>query len=98
MAHVKAHRTKKVKQKMSLFEWIVVEGKQKPDDPAKNGATLDGGEMAQIRARGEVCAAVPHGRSYAEVERKVDFVENAQVGPTCRAQRALAAPFPREQS
>ena len=42
--HVKAHRSKKEKHKMTLCEKFVV------DELAKGGALSDGGEMTQITA------------------------------------------------
>ena len=48
--HVKAHRSKKEKQEMTLFEGFVTEGNERADELAKDGAMLDGGEMAQKRA------------------------------------------------
>ena len=51
---------------MSLFEKFITEGNEKADDPAKEGAMLDGGFMAQARAstvqqeKGEVYAASFH--------------------------------------
>ena len=45
---VKAHRSKTEKQQMALFETFVAEGNEKADELAKDGAMLDGGEMAQI--------------------------------------------------
>ena len=48
--HVKAHRPKKEEQEMTLFESFVAEGNKRVDERAKDGALLDGGEMAQIRA------------------------------------------------
>ena len=35
---------------MSLFERFITEGNEKADEPAKEGAMLDGGVMAQVRA------------------------------------------------
>ena len=43
--HVKAHRTKKEKEKMTQFEMFVTEGNEKADDLAKAGAMLDEGFM-----------------------------------------------------
>ena len=48
--HVNAHRTNREMQQMSLFEKSITEGNEKVDDPAKEGATLDGGGVAQVRA------------------------------------------------
>ena len=48
--HVKAHRTRKEMQHMSLSENFITEGTEKADEPAKEGAMLDGGDMAQVRA------------------------------------------------
>ena len=62
--HFKAHRSKKEMQKMSLFEKFITEGTEKADELAKEGARLDGGDMAQVRAitilqeREEVYAAL----------------------------------------
>ena len=62
--HVKAHRTKKEKQDMSHFESFVTEGNEKADELAKEGASLDGGFVAEARAetmqqeREEVYAAL----------------------------------------
>ena len=43
VAHVKAHLTKKEKEKMMQFERFVTEGIQKADELAKAGAMLDDG-------------------------------------------------------
>ena len=40
--HVKAHRTEKEKQQMSLFDKFITEGNEKADELAKEGAMLDG--------------------------------------------------------
>ena len=61
--HVKAHRSKEM-LRMSLFEKFITEGNYKADELAKEGAMLDGGGMAHVRAitvqqeRGEVSAAL----------------------------------------
>ena len=47
--HVKAHRTKKDKKKMSMFEKFVTEVNETADDLAKAGAILDEGFMAEAR-------------------------------------------------
>ena len=49
--HVKAHRTEKETQQLSLFEKFFTEGNEKADELAKEGAMLDGGVVAQARAR-----------------------------------------------
>ena len=49
--HVKAHRTKKEKEKMTQFERFVTEGNEKADELAKQGALLDEGFMAEARAQ-----------------------------------------------
>ena len=36
--HVTAHRTKKERRQMSLFEKFITEGNKKADEPAKEGA------------------------------------------------------------
>ena len=43
VAHVKAHRTKTEKEKMTQFERFVTEGNEKADELAKAGAMLDEG-------------------------------------------------------
>ena len=60
--HVKAHRTEKEKQQMSLLEKFVTDdemtqfgkfvtdGNENADEPAKEGAMCEGGFMAQARA------------------------------------------------
>ena len=58
--HVKAHRSKKEVQEMKLFERFVTEGNERADELAKDGAMLDGGEMAQKRA-----STVQQGREEA---------------------------------
>ena len=47
--HVKAHRSKKEKQQMSLFEQFITEGNEKANELANDGAMMDGGEMAKMR-------------------------------------------------
>ena len=48
--HVKAHRPKEEKEKMTQFERFVTEGNEKVDELAKAGAMLDEGFMAEVRA------------------------------------------------
>ena len=48
--HVKAHRTKKEKEKMTHLERFVTEGNEKADELAKAGAMLDEGLMAEAKA------------------------------------------------
>ena len=50
VAHAKAHRTKKEKEKMTQFERFVAEGNEKADQLAKAGAVLDEGLVAEVRA------------------------------------------------
>ena len=50
MAHVKAHRTKKEKAKMTQFERFVAEGNEKADELTKAGAMLDENFKAETRA------------------------------------------------
>ena len=50
VAGVKAHGTKKEKEKMAQFERFVTEGNEKADELAKAGAMLDEGFMAELRA------------------------------------------------
>ena len=47
VAHVKAHRTKKGKEKMTKFERFVTEGNEMADELARAGAMLDKGFMAK---------------------------------------------------
>ena len=47
VAHVKAHRTKQEKEKMTQLERFVTEGNEKADELAKEGAMLDEGFMAE---------------------------------------------------
>ena len=55
---------------MRLFERFVTEGNERVDKRAKDGAMLDGGEMAQIRAstvqhkREEVHAALQYAARF----------------------------------
>ena len=70
VAHVKAHRTKKEKEKMTQFERFVTEGTDKADELAKAGAMLDEGLMAEVRAdtvrqgREEVYVALQYAASF----------------------------------
>ena len=48
--HVKAHRTKWQIQQMSWFEKFSTEGNEKEDEVAKEGAMMDGRDMARVRA------------------------------------------------
>ena len=48
---VKAHRTKKDKKEMSHFEKFLTEGHEKADELAKEGAILDEGFIAEVRAK-----------------------------------------------
>ena len=48
--YVESHRSEKEKQQMSLFEHFITEGTEKADELAQDGAMLDGGVIAQIRA------------------------------------------------
>ena len=48
--HVKAHRAKKEKEKMTTFERFVTEGNEKADELGNAGAMLDEGFMAEVRA------------------------------------------------
>ena len=68
--HVKAHRTWKEIQQMSLFKKFITESNEKGDAPAKEGAMQDGGDMAQVRVctiqqeREEVYAALQHAAGF----------------------------------
>ena len=65
----KAHRTKKDKKEMH-FEKFVTEANEKADELAEEGAMLDEGFMAEVRAktvqqeREEVYAALQHAASF----------------------------------
>ena len=48
--HFKAHRYTKGIRHMAIFEQFTTEGSEKADELAKDGAMMDGGVMAQIRA------------------------------------------------
>ena len=65
--HVKAHRTKKEMQQMSFFERLLAEGREKADELAKEGARVDGGDMAEVRAitiQQQVYAALQYAASF----------------------------------
>ena len=68
--HVKAHRTEKERQRMSLVEKFITEGNEKADELAKQGAMVDEGFMAQARAskiqqeREEVYTASQYAASF----------------------------------
>ena len=47
--HIKAHRSEKEKQRISLFEKFITESNEKSDDQATYGAMVDGEVMAQLR-------------------------------------------------
>ena len=51
MEHVKAHRTERDKKDMSHFERFATDCNEKADELAKEGAMLDEGIMAQVRAK-----------------------------------------------
>ena len=51
VAHVKAHRTKKEKEKMMQFERFVTEGNEKADKLAKAGAMMDEGFYGRSESR-----------------------------------------------
>ena len=55
--HVKAHRTKKDKKEMSMFEKFVTDGSETADDLAKAGAMLDEGFMAEARVERNAAGA-----------------------------------------
>ena len=70
VAHVKAYRTKKEKEKMTKIERFVTEGNEKAGELAKAGAMLDEGFMAEARAeafkqkREEVYVALQYAASF----------------------------------
>ena len=49
--HVKAHRTKKEKAKLTQFERFVTEGNKKASESAKAGAMMDEGFMGEATAQ-----------------------------------------------
>ena len=64
--HVKAHRTEKERQQMSLFEKCITEGNEKADEPAKEGA-IDEWRMSgagKSKEREEVSAALQYAASF----------------------------------
>ena len=68
--HVKAHRTKKEKVKMTQLERVVTEGNDMADELAKTGAMLNESFMAEARAetirqeREDVYAALQYAASF----------------------------------
>ena len=68
--HVKAHRTKKENENISKIERFVTGGNEKADELAKEGAMLDEGFMAEVRAvtvkqeREEVYVALQYAASF----------------------------------
>ena len=70
VAHVKALRTKKEKEKMTQFERFVTEDNERADELAKAGAMLDEGFMAEARTgtakqeREEVYVALQYAASF----------------------------------
>ena len=82
VARVKAHLTKKEKEKMTKIDRFVTEGNEKADDLAKAGAMLDEGFMAEVRAvtmkqeREEVYVALQYAASFhCLVEERKDCEE-----------------------
>ena len=86
--HVEAHRTKKDKKEMSQFEKFVFDGNEKADELATARAMLDGGLMAETRAktvqrerrsvrslaaRSQLSLFGRRMKRLAEAERKMDF-------------------------
>ena len=59
--HLKAHRSKKQKQEVTLFERKITDGTDRADELAKDAAVLDGGEMEK---REEVHAALQYAASF----------------------------------
>ena len=70
VAHVKAHRTKKEKEKMTTFDRFVTKGNEKAGVLAKAGAMLDEGFMEEARTetvkqgREEVHVALQYAASF----------------------------------
>ena len=52
--HVKAHRTKKEKEKMTQFDMFVTEGNEKADELATAGAMLDEGFTGIVASKASV--------------------------------------------
>ena len=82
-------------QEVSLIDKFITEGNERAGEPAKEGAMLDGGEMAQVRAttiqqeREEVHAALQHAASFhCLVEEWKDGEEH---GPKPKEQLILSA-------
>ena len=80
--HVKAHRTKKEMQQVSVSERFTAKGNEKVDELAQEGSLTDGGLMAQVRAstvqqgRKEVFAAMQNAASFhCLVEERKDGEE-----------------------
>ena len=65
-----AHRSIKEMQDMSPFDKFITEDNAKADEPAKEGAMLDGGDVAQVRA-----STIQHGREevYAALQDAASF-------------------------
>ena len=70
VAHVKAHRTKNEKAKMTKFERFVTEGDEKADELANEEAMLVEGFVAEVRSdtikqgREEVYVALQYAASF----------------------------------
>ena len=68
--HVKAHRTEKERQQMSLLENFITQDSEKADEFAQEGAMMDGGLQAHARAssvqqeREVFCAALQDAASF----------------------------------
>ena len=86
--HVKAHRTKKEKEKMTQRERFVTEWSEKADELAKAGAMLDEGFMAEARAetmkqgREEVYVALPYAASFHCLVEEWEDCEELKPEPT----------------
>ena len=84
---VKAHRTKKGKEKMTQFERLVTEGNEKADELAKARAMLDEGFMAEGRAktmqqeREEVYVALQYAASFHCLVEEWKDCEDLQAKP-----------------
>ena len=93
--HVKAHQCRKEMKQLSLFDKFITAGNERADEPAKEGAMLDGGDMAQMRAttiqqeREEVYAALQYAASFhCLVEERKDCEEHT---PKPKEQSILSA-------
>ena len=92
--HVKTHRSEKERQQMSHFQKFVTEGNEKADELAKEGAVMDGGVMALIRAsvveqeREEVSAVLQYAAKFHCLVEYWHDCEQKKSGPLEREKEA----------